>query len=1028
MFQLCGETPADLSKASALINSLINQEHINITIHDPAIAHFTKEDLEMMSKMEKELKVSVITGKKGQDSVITLKGLTGFVQTAESRIRDIIRKVERNEHRKILAALTSSIVEWQYKSGHNFKAFDIFTNCDLEEAFKLQTTSVQIRIDSEMYNADIVRKIATKGRKRTELKRVELKAAAQSFLPSNWEDMKGQSVVLVKLTAGSKEYADVEKEFKKTGLSSNIIKIERVQNSALWRYYIIKKEQLEEKNQHKNNEKCLFHGTGPDTTDQINNHGFNRSFAGMHGALYGNGTYFAVDPSYSAQGYSKPDAKGHKCMYLARVLVGDFTQGRKGLLTPPNKSSKGVHFYDSVTDKTNNPSMFVIFSDEVNKWQFPLIAASTAKQLSTCPMEIPVLPSSPSSHMSQSRFCTLKSGVFQPRCQLVATARQTSTFPQMVSMKKASRTTQQRAVNITYTMFQCLGLKKGNRSETTIEETVHVKSHAVAEFIKDRKSQDWQNLVKSDEVKVSFDPKRPCIKLSGERTFVQPAVTCFKSLANDLYTDTLIIKKAGAKKYFMEPGKIMLSMFARENGFVAVLQEDDMLEEEKDSKSTASSFRFKVYTMQIGHLTLKVSPGDITKEKTDAIVNSSNKNFTLKSGVSKAILDGAGSQVEKELSKMAKDTNDEETEIVTSSGNLPCKKIIHIVGCNSPDDIQEKVLSALMLCENHKFSSVAFPALGTGEGEVEPAKAADAMITAVVEFASKKTNYVKNVEFLIFQSSMLADFHENMLKITKSRKSLISRIKGKNIVFKEIEPAVFQLCSETPECLSKASAIINGLITKEQINNTICDPAIAYFTKKELKLLSKMEKELKVSIITEKKGKDFSSQTQTLPLHWEDMKGQSVVLVKVTAGSEEFTDVEKEFRKTGQSNNIIKSSEQRTLEKLHDQKGDHGFNRSFAGMNGAIYGKGTYFAVDPSYSAKNYSKPDAKGHKRMYLARVLVGDFTQGKKGLVTPPKRKSKGVHLYDSVTDKIKNPSMFVIFNDVQAYPEYLITFRKK
>ncbi|XP_050977650.1 protein mono-ADP-ribosyltransferase PARP14-like [Labeo rohita] len=363
MFQLCGETPADLSKASALINSLINQEHINITIHDPAIAHFTKEDLEMMSKMEKELKVSVITGKKGQDSVITLKGLTGFVQTAESRIRDIIRKVERNEHRKILAALTSSIVEWQYKSGHNFKAFDIFTNCDLEEAFKLQTTSVQIRIDSEMYNADIVRKIATKGRKRTELKRVELKAAAQSFLPSNWEDMKGQSVVLVKLTAGSKEYADVEKEFKKTGLSSNIIKIERVQNSALWRYYIIKKEQLEEKNQHKNNEKCLFHGTGPDTTDQINNHGFNRSFAGMHGALYGNGTYFAVDPSYSAQGYSKPDAKGHKCMYLARVLVGDFTQGRKGLLTPPNKSSKGVHFYDSVTDKTNNPSMFVIFSD-----------------------------------------------------------------------------------------------------------------------------------------------------------------------------------------------------------------------------------------------------------------------------------------------------------------------------------------------------------------------------------------------------------------------------------------------------------------------------------------------------------------------------------------------------------------------------------------------------------------------------------------------------------------------------------------
>lgn len=175
VFHLCGEAPADLNKASALINSLINQEHMNITIHEPGIAHFTNEDLEMLSKMEKELKVSVITEKKGQDSVITLKGLTGFVQTAESRIRDIIRKVERNEHRKSLANLTSSIVEWQYLSGHNFKAFDILTNCDLEEAFNHQTTSVQIKIDSAVYDADIFHKVATKGGKRVELKRVELK-------------------------------------------------------------------------------------------------------------------------------------------------------------------------------------------------------------------------------------------------------------------------------------------------------------------------------------------------------------------------------------------------------------------------------------------------------------------------------------------------------------------------------------------------------------------------------------------------------------------------------------------------------------------------------------------------------------------------------------------------------------------------------------------------------------------------------------------------------------------------------------
>ncbi|XP_026128816.1 poly [ADP-ribose] polymerase 15-like [Carassius auratus] len=213
--------------------------------------------------------------------------------------------------------------------------------------------------------------------------------------------------------------------------------------------------------------------------------------------------------------------------------------------------------------------------------------------------------------------------------------------------------------------------------------------------------------------------------------------------------------------------------------------------------------------MQIHHLTLNVSSGDITKENTDAIVNSSNKEFTLKSGVSKAILDGAGLQVEQELLEKAGKANDQQREIVTSSGNLPCEEIIHIVGSRSPADIQLKVLSVLMLCENRKLTSVAFPALGTGQGGLNPADVADAMISAVVEFASKKTDHVKNVEFLIFQSSMLADFHQSMLKITKSKKRLSSRIK-----------------------------------------------AIARFSKKELKMLKKMKKELKVNVIIEKKEQD----------------------------------------------------------------------------------------------------------------------------------------------------------------------------
>ncbi|XP_059394824.1 protein mono-ADP-ribosyltransferase PARP14-like [Carassius carassius] len=349
-----------------MINSMILREHVSIPIHDPAIAHFTKEDGEMLKAMQRELTVSVRLEKKGQDSVITLEGLTRDVHTADNRIRNMIRKVERKEKRRSEAFFISSMVQWQYQeNGRSIKNFDMLTNYDLEEAYRKRQPTVKIKINNDEYEADLVRKEATKRGISIELNRVDLQAAAgaQSPLPSHWEDMTGQPVILINLTAGSKEYADVEKEFRRTNLTFNIIKIERVQNSALWKSYMIKKEELEVKNKHKNNEKLLFHGTDTYKTDQINHHGFNRSFAGMHGAVYGNGTYFAVDPSYSAQGYSKPDANGHKCMYLVRVLVGDFTQGKQGLPVPPAKSSSSVDLYNSVTDNMTNPTMFVIFND-----------------------------------------------------------------------------------------------------------------------------------------------------------------------------------------------------------------------------------------------------------------------------------------------------------------------------------------------------------------------------------------------------------------------------------------------------------------------------------------------------------------------------------------------------------------------------------------------------------------------------------------------------------------------------------------
>ncbi|KAG7248314.1 hypothetical protein CRUP_014226 [Coryphaenoides rupestris] len=107
----------------------------------------------------------------------------------------------------------------------------------------------------------------------------------------------------------------------------------------------------------------------------------------------------------------------------------------------------------------------------------------------------------------------------------------------------------------------------------------------------------------------------------------------------------------------------------------------------------------------------------------------------------------------------------------------------------------------------------------------------------------------------------------------------------------------------------------------------------------------------------------------------------------------------------------------------------HGFNRSFCGRNATVYGQGVYFALNSSLSVQDqYSPPNAEGHKFIFVAKVLTGDYTEGSGSMKAGPLKESADIPLrYDSVTDSLSKPTMFVIFNDTQAYPEYLITCQK-
>ncbi|XP_045575841.1 protein mono-ADP-ribosyltransferase PARP14 isoform X1 [Salmo salar] len=611
------------------------------------------------------------------------------------------------------------------------------------------------------------------------------------------------------------------------------------------------------------------------------------------------------------------------------------------------------------------------------------------------------------------------------------------------------------------------------------------------------------------------------------------------------------------------------------------------------SKITSSS---GMHETTMGAVVIQVVTGDITKETTDVIVNSTNKTFNLKTGVSKAILDAAGPTVEAECQQLS--AQPIKDMILTEPGNLQSKKILHLVGINDPQNIQECVKGALKMCSRKDFTSISFPALGTGKGNVQVSQVADAMLDALVEVVGKKSvNTLRLVRIVIFQTAMLTEFYNSMLKkedtgaqeeedtdaheagtdLFKAFENIGTKIKSlfirskvnkpqkhERFVFmdKEVDPTCFHICGDSQAKVDEAKQWVKDLILKEQNSISITDEAIINLsnsdcqcisnmintmgvrveqesskatltiegiTKDVLKVTTEIQKmlqrvrseeelnrsaELASTMVewqyqhqggqyqsfdlihnfhleqaneTKKQHVEVTIQGQmykvtlpngpatdnhgnsldirridkaahdSLPQYWDAMPdNSSCQSFPIQPGTSEHDEVLGLFQATCQntvlkieriqnpslwknlqikkqemdSKNRHQNNEKRlfhgTCPQIIDKINANGFNRSYAGKNAAAYGNGTYFAVEASYSADDtYSVPDSQGQKHMYLCHVLTGDFTEGEQYMIVPPAKSKSTTQLYDSVTDDPTAPSMFIVFNDIQAYPAYLITF---
>ncbi|KFP25021.1 Poly [ADP-ribose] polymerase 12, partial [Colius striatus] len=165
---------------------------------------------------------------------------------------------------------------------------------------------------------------------------------------------------LVQLSSTSCEYGKIQTLFEKTMKNYYIHQLQRIQNPALWQVFQWQKEQMKKLSKSKRvDERLLFHGTDPSHVPAICDQNFDWRICGTHGTMYGKGSYFARDASYSHEYCSA--SSGRYIMFVAHVLVGDFVQGIPEYLRPPPRASNSNRLYDSCVDNPRDPSIFVIF-------------------------------------------------------------------------------------------------------------------------------------------------------------------------------------------------------------------------------------------------------------------------------------------------------------------------------------------------------------------------------------------------------------------------------------------------------------------------------------------------------------------------------------------------------------------------------------------------------------------------------------------------------------------------------------------
>lgn len=148
---------------------------------------------------------------------------------------------------------------------------------------------------------------------------------------------------------------------------------------------------------------------------------------------------------------------------------------------------------------------------------------------------------------------------------------------------------------------------------------------------------------------------------------------------------------------------------------------------------------------------IEIIKGDITTIEVDAIVNAANTSLLGGGGVDGAIHRKGGKLILEECRSIRNKQGGCKVgeSVITNSGNLPSKKVIHTVGprwnngkSNEDKKLESCYLTSLKIAEENDLKSIAYPNISTGIYKFPKLRAAKIALETVKKWKSDKLGKV----------------------------------------------------------------------------------------------------------------------------------------------------------------------------------------------------------------------------------------------------------------------------------------------